>query len=87
LVPIRGQCAHERGLLLNHPAIRLGQRQAKVDAIAAPGIIDGAALQSRAIQLHIKPLGAIDDEKFRCRGAANQIRLRVPADLELSLPV
>jgi hypothetical protein len=87
LVPIRGLCHDERGLLLDHPAIRLGQRQAKLHAITAPGIIDGAAPQPRAIQLHIKPPSAVDDEKFCSCGTANQIRLGVPADLELSLPV
>jgi len=87
LIPIRGLCHDKCGLLLNHPAIRLGQGQAKRHAIAAPGIIDGAAPQPRAIQLHIDPLRAVDDEKFRCCGTANQVRLGVPADLELSLAV
>jgi hypothetical protein len=87
LVPIRRQCPHERGQFLNHPAIRLGQRQSKLHAIASPGIIDGAAPQSPTVQLHVKPLGAIDDEKFRSRSAPNQIRLRVPTNLQLSLPI
>jgi len=74
-------------MLLDHPAIRLGQCHAKRHAIAAPGIIDGTAPQPRAIQLHIKPLRAVDDEEFRSCGAANQLRLGVPANLELSLAI
>jgi len=77
--------AEEDGLLFDQVSIRLFERHAKFHSLTLARVTDSTSPEARGVQSHEKPVGTVSDEKLRFGGATNEIRTRIPADLQLPL--